>query len=59
MLIAFARSPESAQQFFNDIAQDWLSILQNFAHHDLPALLGVLVFTWALICDRSMRSPGA
>jgi moderate conductance mechanosensitive channel len=49
MQIAFALSPESARQFFNDIAQYWLSILQNFAHHDLPVLLGVLVFAWALI----------
>jgi moderate conductance mechanosensitive channel len=49
MQIAFALSPESARQFSHDLAQDWLSILQNFAHHDLPALLGVLIFTWVLI----------
>ena len=49
MQIAFALSPESARQFFHNISQDWLSTLQNFAHHDLPALIGVLVFAWALI----------
>ncbi len=49
MLIALVRSPETSQQFFSQIAQDWLSYLQNFANHDLPALLGVVVFAWALI----------
>ena len=49
MLNAFARSPESAHQFFNAIAQDWLLNLQGFVQHDLPSLLGVLIFTWALI----------
>jgi small conductance mechanosensitive channel len=49
MQIVFVLSPESARQFFNGISQDWMSTLENFARHDLPALIGVLVFTWALI----------
>ncbi len=49
MLVASDRSPEPAHPFLNDISQDWLSALRNFAHHDLPALLGVLIFTWVLI----------
>ena len=49
MLIAFIRSPESARQFFNQIAQDWLSYLQDFVNHDLPRLIFVLVLTWVLI----------
>jgi small conductance mechanosensitive channel len=49
MLIALIRSPETARQFFNQIAQAWLSYLQDFINHDLPRLIVVLLFTWALI----------
>ncbi len=49
MLIAIARSPESAHQFFYQMAQDWLGYMQVFAHRDLPTLLGVVAFAWALI----------
>jgi moderate conductance mechanosensitive channel len=49
MLIALVGSPETARQFFNQIAQDWLSYLQDFINHDLPRLIVVLIFTWALI----------
>lgn len=49
MVIALARSPQSAHEFFNEILQDWLSALQDFVHRDLPRLLFVLILTWALI----------
>ena len=49
MLIDFAHSPESARQFFNGVAQDWLSSLQAFVQHDLPRLIVLLIFAWALI----------
>ena len=49
MLIDFAHSPESARQFFNGIAQDWLSSLQAFVQHDLPRLIVLLIFAWVLI----------
>jgi moderate conductance mechanosensitive channel len=49
MHIGFARSPESAHQFFNDISQDWLLKLQDFLHNDLPRLIVVLLFAWMLI----------
>jgi moderate conductance mechanosensitive channel len=49
MLIALDQSPEAAHEFFSQIAQDWLLYLQKFAHRDLPALLGVVAFAWALI----------
>ena len=49
MLIDFAHSPESARQFFNGIAQDWLSSLQAFMQHDLPRLIVLLIFAWVLI----------
>lgn len=49
MLIGLARSPETAQQFFQHMEQDWLSYLQEFVNHDLPRLIFVLILTWALI----------
>ena len=49
MPTAFIRPPESAQQFFKNLAQDWLANLQDFIHHDLPRLLVVLLFTWIII----------
>src|SRR5271170_824733 len=49
MLIDFARSPESARQFFTGVAQDWLSSLQDFVQHDLPRLIVLLIFAWMLI----------
>ncbi len=49
MVNAFARSPESAQQFFNAITQDWLSNLQDFIQRDLPRLIVVLLFAWILV----------
>jgi small conductance mechanosensitive channel len=49
MLIALARSPQTTQQFSHEIADEWLSNLQDFAHRGLPALLGVVAFAWALI----------
>ena len=49
MLIDFARSPESARLFFNGVAQDWLSSLQDFLQHDLPRLIVLLIFAWMLI----------
>jgi small conductance mechanosensitive channel len=49
MILAPVRSPQSAHQFFQDLAQDWLTNLQDFLHHDLPKLVFVLIFTWALI----------
>jgi small-conductance mechanosensitive channel len=49
MLIDFARSPESARLFFNGVAQDWLSSLQDFLQHDLPRLIVLLIFAWVLI----------
>jgi moderate conductance mechanosensitive channel len=49
MVIEFVQTPESAKQFFHGIAQDWLSSLQDFVHHDLPKLIVVLIFAWALV----------
>jgi small conductance mechanosensitive channel len=49
MLLAFTHTPESAQLFFKDLLQDWLATLQDFAHKDLPRLVGVILFTWGLI----------
>jgi small conductance mechanosensitive channel len=49
MLLAAILAPESANQFFHNLAQDWLANLQDFVHHDLPRLLFVVIFTWALI----------
>jgi small-conductance mechanosensitive channel len=49
MVLAFTHTPESARLFFRDLSQDWLVTLQDFAHRDLPRLIGVIVFTWGLI----------
>jgi len=49
MLLALSHTPESARLFFRDLLQDWLATLQDFAHHDLPRLIGVILFTWVLI----------
>jgi len=54
MLTALARSPETAHQFFSQIAQDWLSYLQDFINNDLPRLIFVLLLTWALIATVNM-----
>jgi small-conductance mechanosensitive channel len=48
MLIA-AHSPQSAHQFFQNLLEDWQATLQDFVQHDLPKLLGVVLFTWLLI----------
>jgi small-conductance mechanosensitive channel len=49
MFFVIAGTPESARQFLQDVAQDWLSTLRGFLNHDLPKLIGVLIFTWVLI----------
>jgi small conductance mechanosensitive channel len=47
--VANVLSAGSAQQFFHDLVSDWLATLKNFLHDDLPRLIGVLVFAWALM----------
>ncbi len=39
----------SPHQFFQDLADDWLAMLKDFLNHDLPKLVGVLLFAWGLI----------
>ncbi len=39
----------SPHQFLIDLRDDWLATLKDFLHHDLPRLVGVLLFTWLLI----------
>ena len=41
------RNPRDSSSI--DIAQDWLSYLQDFINHDLPRLILVLILTWVLI----------
>jgi small-conductance mechanosensitive channel len=40
---------QPAHLFLQDLLDDWLGTLQDFLHHDLPKLLGVVLFTWLLI----------
>lgn len=48
-VLAARHPPESARQFLQDLLQDSLATLQDFVHHDLPKLVGVIVFAWLLI----------
>jgi small conductance mechanosensitive channel len=47
--IANIQTDGSAQQFFHNLVSDWLATLKNFLHDDLPKLVGVLAFAWALM----------
>jgi small-conductance mechanosensitive channel len=48
-ILAARHPPESAHEFFQHLLQDWLAKLQDFVTQDLPALIGVILFTWFLI----------
>jgi small conductance mechanosensitive channel len=48
-ILAATHSPQSAHQFFRNLLDDWQANLQDFAQHDLPKLVGVVLFTWVLI----------
>jgi small conductance mechanosensitive channel len=48
LLSAASHPPQSARQFLQDLLQDWLATLQDFVHHDLPKLIGVILFAWLL-----------
>jgi small-conductance mechanosensitive channel len=41
--------PQSAHQFIQDLLQNWLAKLQDFVSQGLPALIGIVLFTWFLI----------
>ncbi len=49
MFLPGPETPVSKDRFLQVVLQDWLTNLQDFLHHDLPKLIGVLVFTWILI----------
>jgi len=45
-VLAAILAPQSARQFFQNVGRDWLSNLQDFARHDLPRLVVVMLFAW-------------
>jgi small conductance mechanosensitive channel len=48
-MLAAGHPPQSAHQFVQDLFQNWLAKLQDFVSQGLPALIGIVLFTWFLI----------